>query len=82
MQVVLNVEQLQLAATTYNSTQFKLWFLCNYLCVDSVQQLRKSYAIFAKYGFSRTTIYRYADTIGLANKDKVKSSTSQTNPNT
>lgn len=75
MQVVLNVEQLQLAATTYNSTQFKLWFLCNYLCVDSVQQLRKSYAIFARYGFSRTTIYRYANTIGLpdkAQKDKSK----------
>lgn len=78
MQVVLNVEQLQLAATTYNSTQFKLWFLCNYLCVDSVQQLRKSYAIFAKYGFSRTTIYRYADTIGLLDKDKAKGSKGST----
>ena len=67
MQIHLDLFNVQNALNTYNPNQFRLWFLCQYLGIVTVQDLRKQWEAFAPFGYGRTTIYKYSTQIGLAN---------------
>ena len=78
MQMIIDVGSVQEAATKYTNAQFKLWFLCHYFDITTVQELRKQYEAFAPFGFGRSTVYKYATQIGLIDESKKSEETNST----